>query len=131
MSLVNLRPGGRFSGKRNTFAMLRWYLTNIRCQFACVAEVGAMFVTASGRPLVITGMGVRFQRAVHAADLRQALPSWNIWMRSGGAVSGMLDQSGSTDCMISAGSAATGGASVHISPVRLATSWAQLANGDS
>ena len=63
-------------------AMLRWYMQRIRPKLASI-NTTALFTTCDGKPLRPTALGMRFKRAVTAAQLERGIPGWTQWARIG------------------------------------------------
>lgn len=61
-------------------AVLRWYLKNVRTHFP-TSETAALFTTFNGNALAPTALGMRFQRAVRAAQMKCEIHDWTRWVR--------------------------------------------------
>lgn len=62
----------------SAIAMLRWYLQRVRPQLVS-GNTTALFTTHDGKPLRPTALGMRFARAIVAAQLENAIPDWTRW----------------------------------------------------
>jgi site-specific recombinase XerC len=70
------RPGNA----AKTLKLLRTYLKQVRPLFIG-ADGSALFLTLEGKPLARTALGMRFQRALLAAELRHEIWNWTEWVR--------------------------------------------------
>lgn len=61
-------------------AMIRWYIERVRPQLGS-GKTSMLFTTHDGRPLSSSALGMRFKRAVAAAQLERTIPDWTRWAR--------------------------------------------------
>jgi hypothetical protein len=69
----------RIETTEQAYAMLRWYQLRVRPRLATKGGA-ALFVSNFGVPIAPNGIGMRFERAILAADLRRSIPGWYEWI---------------------------------------------------
>lgn len=62
--------------------MLSWYLDRLRPRLVQGGRGQALFTALGGIALKPNAVGSRFTKAVRAAGLSRAIPSWNHWIRT-------------------------------------------------
>lgn len=69
----------RLESKVAAYAMMKWYANQVRPSLAQGTE-DALFVSKKGARIASNGIGMRFRRVLHAADLHRSILSWNQWI---------------------------------------------------
>ena len=69
----------RLESKDAAYAMMKWYANHVRPSLALEAE-DALFISNKGARIGANGIGMRFHRALQAANLSRSIKSWNQWI---------------------------------------------------
>ncbi len=72
----------RLESKDAAYAMMKWYANQVRPSLALETE-DALFISNKGVRIASNGIGMRFHRALHVANLLRAIPSWQHWIGNG------------------------------------------------
>jgi len=72
----------RLESKDAAYAMIKWYVNQVRPSLALETE-DALFISNKGVRIASNGIGMRFHRALHVANLLRAIPSWHHWIGNG------------------------------------------------
>lgn len=64
------------------YAMMKWYANQVRPSLALDTE-NALFTSKNGVRITANGIGMRFHRALHVANLHRAIIGWNQWIARG------------------------------------------------